>query len=218
MSPIRIDIWSDFVCPFCYMGEALLQQALQDYDDADQVTIRYHSYQLMPELPTDTAMNSTEMLVQHKGMAREQAEAANAQVTGRAASLGLDYRLEQSIAANTRTAHRLTHYAAEHGTQRTLVRRLFAAHFTEGLNLGDADTLADLAAEAGLNREAAYGVVVGDDYAAAVDADIAQAKQIGASGVPFFVFNQRLALSGAQPVEAFKDALRQAAEEPAERL
>ena len=212
MSPIRIDIWSDFVCPFCYMGEALLQQALQDYDDADQVTIHYHSYQLMPDLAPEAAMNSTELLVQQKGMAREQAEAANAQVTERAASVGLDYRLEQSIATNTRTAHRLTHYAAEHGKQRALVRRLFAAHFTEGLHVGDADTLADLAAEVGLDRDAAYAVVVGDDYATAVDADIAQAQQIGVTGVPFFVFNQRLALSGAQPVKAFQQALQQATE------
>ena len=213
MSPIRIDIWSDFICPFCYMGEALLQQALQDYD-ADQVTIQYHSYQLMPDLPTDTAMNSTELLVTHKGMPREQAEAANAQVTERAASVGLDYQLEQSIVTNTRTAHRLTHYAAEHGRQHRLVRRLFAAHFTEGSHVGDADTLADLAAEAGLDRDAAHAVVVGDHYSADVDADIAQAQQIGVSGVPFFVFNQRLALSGAQPVEAFQQALQQAQEQP----
>lgn len=216
MSPIRIDVWSDFVCPFCYMGEALLEQALKDCDDAEKVSIHYHSYQLMPDLPADSAMNSTEMLVQEKGMAREQAEAANAQITERAATLGLDYQLDKSIATNTRTAHRLTHYAAEHGKQHALVRRLFPAHFTEGLNVGDADTLADLAAEVGLDRDEARAVVVGDDFGAEVDADIAQAKQIGVSGVPFFVFNQRLALSGAQPVEAFHDALRQAAEEPAE--
>lgn len=213
MSPIRIDVWSDFVCPFCYMGEALLAQALENYNDADQVSIHYHSYQLMPEMPADTAMNSTEMLVQEKGMPREQAEAANAQVTERAASLGLDYRLDQSISTNTRTAHRLTHYAAEHGGQHQLVRRLFAAHFTEGLHISDPDTLADLAAEVGLDREGAHAVVVGDAYTAEVEADIAQARQIGISGVPFFVFNQRLALSGAQPVEAFRQALQQAAEE-----
>lgn len=217
MSAIRIDIWSDFVCPFCYMGEALLAQALESFEGADQVSVRYHSYQLMPELPADAAMNSTELLVQEKGMAREQAEAANAQVTQRAATLGLDYRLDQSIATNTRTAHRLTHYAAEHGQQHQLVRRLFAAHFTEGLHIGDPETLADLAAAVGLDRSGAHAVAVGEEYTSEVDADIAQAGQLGVSGVPFFVFNQRLALSGAQPVEAFQQALQRAAEEAADR-
>ncbi|GAA1813319.1 DsbA family oxidoreductase [Nesterenkonia flava] len=206
---MRIDVWSDFVCPFCYMGEALLQQALESYEH--EVEIHYHSYQLMPELSPETAISPTDLLVEERGMEPAQAAAANAQVTERAASLGLDYRLDQALATNTRTAHRLSHYAAEKGLQHELVRRLFAAYFTEGKHLGDADTLADLAAEVGLDREEARGVVVGDAYAQQVDADISLARKMQITGVPFFVFNDRVAVSGAQPAEVFQQALRQAA-------
>ncbi len=205
---MKIDVWSDFVCPFCYMGEALLQQALKTYDG--EVSITYHSYQLMPELAEDTAINPTDLFVQERGMDPEQAAAANAQVTQRAATLGLQYRLDQALAVNTRTAHRLSHFAAEHGKQHQLVRALFDAYFTQGLNLREADTLADIAAQVGLDRERARAVVVGDDYSQQVEADIQQAQRLQISGVPFFVFNERLAVSGAQPVEVFQQALQQA--------
>lgn len=202
-------MWSDMVCPFCYMGEAALQQALESH--GGEVEVHHHSYQLMPDLSPETAMTPTELLVAERGMGREQAEAANAQVSQRAAELGLDYRLEQAQATNTRTAHRMAHFAADHGLQQAMVRRLFAAYFTEGRHIGDPDTLADLAAEVGLDRDAAREVAVGDAYDDRVDQDAEQARRLGIGGVPFFVFDERLAVSGAQSVEVFQQALREAA-------
>ncbi|MDP9822135.1 DsbA family oxidoreductase [Nocardioides massiliensis] len=202
---VVVDVWSDVMCPFCYIGDALLAQAAEKFEQP--VEIRYHSYQLMPHLPHGEAADLNELLAREKGMSREQAQSMNAQVSARAASVGLDFHTDQAIATNTRTAHRLTHFAAEHGKQHALVDRLFRAYFSDGLHTGDREVLADLAAEVGLDRDAALAVIDSDAHSDAVDTDIALARQIGISGVPFFVFDGKYAVSGAQPVEAFTQAL-----------
>lgn len=204
---IVVDVWSDVMCPFCYMGDALLDQALERFEHAEAVSVRYHSFLLMPDLPVDTAVNLDDLLVTQRGLSRAQAKAMNAQVAARGRQVGLDYRFDRAIATNTRRAHELSHFAKRHGRQHDMIRRLFKAYFTDGLNVGDRDTLADLAAEIGLDRDAAATSLASGEFAAAVDADLLQARQLGITGVPFFVFNQAYAVSGAQPVEAFGQVL-----------
>lgn len=203
-----VDVWSDVMCPFCYMGDTLLDQALQKFPHASGVEVRYHSFLLMPQLTDDDApVNPAQLLSAKHGMPLEQAQALNDQVTQRAKQIGLDYHFERAQAVNTRTAHQLSHFAATRGKQHEMVRRLFEAYFTEGLNVADHQVLADLAAEVGLDRAAALAALADGEFADEVEADIQQARQYGITGVPFFVFAGKYAVSGAQPVEAFVQAL-----------
>ena len=202
---VTVDVWSDVVCPFCFLGDTLLAQAVER--SGRPVEIRYHSFQLMPELPAGPGRDVVEVLVDTKGVSREQAEAMNAQVAARAATVGLDLRFDRALVANTRDAHRLLHLAARHDLQPAMAQRLFRAYFTEGLDLGSLDVLVDLAAEVGLDAAEARRVLASDELADAVDADIAWARGLGISGVPFFVLDGRYAVSGAQPPEVFDQAL-----------
>jgi predicted DsbA family dithiol-disulfide isomerase len=203
-----VDVWSDVMCPFCYMGDALLEQALEKFPHASGVEVRYHSFLLAPELSDgDAPVSPSEMLSAKHGMPLEQARAMNEQVTERARQVGLDYHLDRAQTVSTRTAHRLSHFAATRGKQHEMVRRLFEAYFTEGLNIGDHQVLAGLAADVGLDRDAALAALTSGEFADNVEADLQQARQYGINGVPFFVFAGKYAVSGAQPVEAFLQAL-----------
>ncbi|MFD2027915.1 DsbA family oxidoreductase [Promicromonospora aerolata] len=203
-----VDVWSDVMCPFCYMGDTLLDQALQKFPHATGVEVRYHSFLLMPDLADDAApVSPSELLSAKHGVPLEQAQAMNDQVTERARQVGLDYHLDRAQAVGTRTAHQLSHFAATQGKQHEMVRRLFEAYFTEGLNIADHQVLAGLAADVGLDRDAAGAALTSGEFADAVEADIQQARQYGIQGVPFFVFGGKYAVSGAQPVEAFLQAL-----------
>jgi predicted DsbA family dithiol-disulfide isomerase len=210
---IQIDIWSDVMCPFCYMGDTLLDQALARFDHSDEVGITYHSFLLMPDLPVDQPMSTAEMFDKYKGFPPEQTAQMHAQLTARGKELGLDYQFDKSIAVNMLAAHELSHFAKAHGRQHEMIQRLFRAHFTEGLNVGDLQVLADLAAEIGLDRDDALAALTSHEYAADVDADLRQARELGIQGVPFFVFNMKYAVSGAQPVEAFAQVLDKVWEE-----
>lgn len=209
-APIVVDIWSDIMCPFCYMGDALLHQAAEAC--GQDLEIRYHSFQLMPHLPADHAVDLAELLEKERGFPRAQAAEMNRQVAARAAQVGLTYNMDEAVATNTRAAHRLIHFAGRHGRQYAMVERLFRAYLTDGLNIGDHAVLASLAAEIGLDRHAAEEALAGDAFGDMVDADIAQAREIGINGVPFFVFNGKYAVSGAQPVDVFRQVLAKAAE------
>ena len=202
-----VDVWSDIMCPFCYMGDTLLARALELFPHRASVDVRYHSYQLMPDLPVHRSTGLVELLVREKGIPRAQAEAMNASVASRGKQLGLDYRFDRAIAVNTRAGHRLSHFAEHEGRQHALMLRLFRAYFTDGLHIGDYEVLADLAAEVGLDRAAALRALENGEFAADVDADIAEARSIGITGVPFFIFGGTHAVSGAQPVETFTLAL-----------
>ena len=202
---IVVDVWSDVVCPFCYLGETLLSQAVER--SGRPVEVRYHSFQLMPELPPGPGRDVVDVLGELRGISRDQAEAMNAQVAARGAELGLELRFERALVANTRDAHRLLHLARAHDLQHALARRLFRAYFTDGLDLGDHDVLVDLATEVGLERDHVAQVLAGSAHADDVDADIAWARRLGISGVPFFVLDGKYAVSGAQPPELFDQAL-----------
>lgn len=205
-----VDVWSDIMCPFCYMGDALLAQALERFPHAASVDVRYHSCQLMPHLPADHAVNVNELLVREKGFPRAQAEAMNAQIASRGKELGLDYQFDRALAVNTRAAHRLSHFAKREGKQHALMLRLFRAFFTEGLHLGRHEVLADLAADVGLDRTAAEGALANGAFEEEVKVDEQQARELAISGVPFFVLDGTYAISGAQPVDALRKALETA--------
>ena len=203
--PITVDVWSDVVCPFCYLGDATLQQAVGESPQASSIQVRYHSFQLNPDV-TET-MPTYEYLANRRGFPMAQVKASHQMFQTRGAELGLDYRFDQALVANTRDAHRLIHFAKTQGREHEMVLRLFRAEFTDGLDVSDHAVLADLAAEVGLDRAAAVQVLVSGAPAAAFQADIEAAQQLGITGVPFFVFDNKRAVSGAQPLELFKRAL-----------
>ena len=205
---ITIDIWSDVMCPFCYLGDAYLGLALEQFPQADLVDIRYHSFLLMPELPKDAAINLDDLLVTKRGLPRTQAEAMNAQVAERGKDVGLDYRFDRATATNMRAAHELSHFALSQGRQHDMIQRLFKAYFSDGLNVGDQEVLVGLAEEIGLDPARARAALASGEFADAVESDIEQAQRFGITGVPFFVFNSKYGVSGAQPVEAFLEVLQ----------
>ncbi|TDD21377.1 DsbA family oxidoreductase [Kribbella turkmenica] len=213
---MRIDVWSDVVCPWCYIGKRRLEQALAE--TGDQAEIVWHSFQLDPSATNDDPRDLPTRLGEKYGRGRDWGVQANAHVTEIAAELGLEYHLDHAKSANTVDAHRLLHLAgdlADAGqvsadTQGRLKERLLKAYFTDGLPVGDHATLTALAEEAGLPADRAAEVLASTAYAEAVAADQAQALAYGANGVPFFVIDEKYGVSGAQPVEVFREALRRA--------
>lgn len=208
--PMIVDIWSDIACPFCYLGDTHLALALERFPHRGNVEVRYHSYLLMPELAADTKVGMNELLASKRGMPPEQAAAMNAQISERGAAVGLEYRMQDAIATNTRAAHRLSHFAATRGKQHEMMIRLFEAYFAEGKFVGDYEVLSTLAAEVGLDRAEALAALESGAHETEVDVDLAQAQQLQITGVPFFVFDGKYAVSGAQPVEGFVQALETA--------
>ena len=207
-TPMTVDVWSDVMCPFCWMGDRHLELALEEFSHRDDVKITYHSYQLMPDYPENSPLPSAEAVAKQKGMPVEQFKQMNDGVAQRGAEVGLDYNFDQALTVNSRRAHRLSHFAEQQGVQHELMQNLFKAYFTDGKNVEDREVLADLAAEVGLDRDEALANMDNEDLDHAVQADINQALQIGVQGVPFFVFNNKYAVSGAQPQQVFQQALK----------
>lgn len=205
---LKIDIWSDIYCPWCYIGKRRLEKALTQFEHRDQVEINWHSFQLDPEAPAEYPGSINAMLADKKGISPQRAEQLHAHLTALAAQEGLDYRFDKVRVGNSLNAHRLMHFAAQHNLQGQMKERLFHAYFTEGLPVGDPETLAKLGAEVGLDIEAVRQMLAGPDFTDAVYDDHREALQIGVQGVPFFVFAQKYAVSGAQPVEVFTTALQ----------
>jgi predicted DsbA family dithiol-disulfide isomerase len=208
---VKVEIWSDVVCPWCYIGKRRFERALAAFEHRDELDVEWRSFELDPRAAREpSGEDPVERLARKYGMTREDALAAQARVTGLAAQEGLAYRLDAARPANTFDAHRLLHLAAERGVQAAAEERLFAAYFTEGRSLGDPETLVALAAEVGLDEAAAREVLHGDAYADAVAGDEREASELGISGVPFFVIDRRYGISGAQPAELIQQALEQA--------
>ena len=212
ISTLRIDIWSDLVCPWCYIGKRRLEHALDQLELDESIEIVHRSFQLNPSAPAGTTSKRREYLMKKYGWSEAQAEKIDADMEARAAGDGLEYHLgAEGLTGNTFDAHRLVHLALARGTQGAAVERFFRAYFTEQRSLFDRDSLTPLAVDAGLDAGEVRRVLAGTDYADAVTEDMRVAQELGVSGVPFFVFNQRLGLSGAQPVEVFVEAITQAA-------
>lgn len=210
-TPIAIDVWSDIACPWCYIGKRRLEQALARFaeaDDAPAVVVTYHSFQLMPDAPVDHPAGTADYLARHKGMSLADAQRMMDHVSGVAAEVGLAYDMAAVQMTNTLTAHRLLHLARHRGVQGALKERLLAAHFVEGRHVGRDDQLTELAVEVGLDRAEVVDVLAdAGRHAEEVQADVDQARRYGIGGVPFFVVDQRYGVSGAQPVDAFLEAL-----------
>ena len=207
MAPLTVEIWSDVVCPWCYVGKRRFESALADFEHRDEVQTIWRSFQLDPNAPPERRVSSAEHLAGKYGMSVEQAERSNAQMTELAASEGLEYHLDRTRGGNSFDAHRLIQLAADHDLQDAMKERLMRAYFTEGEPVGDLDTLARLAGEVGVDAEP---VLAGDGYADAVLADVELAARIGIRGVPYFVLDRRFGVSGAQPVELLLQALEKA--------
>ncbi|NVI86811.1 DsbA family oxidoreductase [Actinomadura sp. BRA 177] len=205
---MRVEFWSDVICPWCYIGKRQFEHALQDFEHRDQVEVVHRSFQLDPSFPHGETVDVADMLAGKYGMPREQAVAMNQQMEERAAGVGLEYHLKDGRAGNTADAHRLVHLAAKHGLQDELVEALYKAHFTDRRSIFDHDSLTKIAKETGLNgvRE----TLSSGTFTAEVEADQREARDLGATGVPFFVIDRRYGISGAQPPEAFTQALTRA--------
>jgi len=208
---MRVDIWSDLVCPWCYVGKRRFERALVRFDHRDEVEVVYRSFQLNPAAPRDTTSSRSEMLMRKYRRSPDQVVEMNARMTQTAAAEGLEFNLEGTLTGNTFDAHQLVHIAHAHGLQDAAVERLFRAYFTEQQSVFDQQTLVNLGADAGLNRDEVAAALRDNRYALAVDADIDIAHRLGVSGVPFYVINDRYGISGAQAPEAFLDVLQRAA-------
>lgn len=206
---MNVEIWSDISCPWCYIGRRRFEAALAQFEHRDAVSVTWRSFQLDPNAPRAYPGGINEMVMQHLGVSRERAEALHAQVTGLAAAEGLDYHFERVQPANTFDAHRLIHFAAAHGLQSEMKERLQRAYFTEGQLISDPATLTRLAEEVGLDAEEAARALTDPQTAAAVRADLRKAQRYGVDGVPFFLFEGKYAVSGAQPTALFVQALHQ---------
>lgn len=202
-----IDVWSDVVCPWCYIGRRRLQEALAAREDVGEVTVRHRAFQLQPDAPRGVAVPMAEHLAAKYGVSPQEAKAMQDNVTDVARSVGLEFHLDRTLFGNTEDAHRLLLWAGDHGGQDELLERMYAAYFTQGRSLFDEDSLLELVREAGLDAAAAQQVLRGDAYREAVHRDGSAARDLGANGVPFFVFDQRFGISGAQPLEVFTRTL-----------
>lgn len=210
---MKIEVWSDYVCPFCYIGKRELENAIEKTGFQDQVDIELKSYQLSPDSPATSEESIYEVLAKKYGTTIEQVKAQTAGIIDRAATLGLNYQYENMKPANTFKAHRLAKYAESVGKGAEMSERLLQAYFIENQEIGLTDILVGLGVEIGLERQAVEDVLNDGSFADEVLSDIQEASQIGIRGVPFFVFNGKYAISGAQPGEVFENAVRQVAQE-----
>jgi predicted DsbA family dithiol-disulfide isomerase len=212
---MRVDIWSDVICPWCYIGKRRFEAALGRFDHRDDVEVVWHSFELDPSAPARREGNLADLLAAKYGMSRNQALDANANITKLAAAEGLDYHLERAQPGNTFDAHRLIHLAEKHGLQAEMKERLLRGYFSDGMAVGDPDALVGAAVEVGLDNDEVGNVLDSDAYSDTVRADEAHAARLGISGVPFFVLGNRYGVSGAQPPDAILGALDQAWQERA---
>ncbi|MFP7366134.1 DsbA family oxidoreductase [Corynebacterium callunae] len=213
---MKIEVWSDIMCPFCYIGKKRLDDALAEFEHNDRVEVEYKSFELMPGLETYPLRSDVEMLAETKGMPVEQAKQMNARVQEMAHSAGLEMNHDDTVAANTINAHRLTHFAKEQGKQVEVAQALFKAHFVEGHNVDDIDELVAIAEATGLDGTKTREVLESDAYTNEVQQDVFEARQLGVQGVPFFVFDRKYAISGAQQSEVFADTVEKSFAEWAE--
>ena len=214
--PIKIDVWSDIACPWCYIGKRNLESGLAvaaQSADAPVVEVTYHSYELSPDTPVDFDGSEIDFLAGHKGMPAEQVKQMLENVTGVAANAGLEYNFDILKHTNTVKAHELLHFAKEQGVQPEMKERLMRAYFSARSHGGRVEDLAVLASEVGLDADATREALTSGRFTAAVRADQAQAQAYGINGVPFFVIDGKYGVSGAQPAEAFTQILQQVWEE-----
>lgn len=204
---MKIEIWSDIACPWCFIGKRRFETALDGFAHRDDVEVEWRSYQLDPSLPDHYAGTETEYLSQAKGLPADQVRQMFDHVTAQAADEGLDYDFDSIVVANSFTAHRFLHLAKTRGVMSQAKEELLSGHFEKGRNIGDVDYLAEVDQSVGIDADETRRILATDEYTAEVKADFAEAQALGANGVPFFVIDRKYGISGAQPPEVFSQAL-----------
>jgi Predicted dithiol-disulfide isomerase involved in polyketide biosynthesis len=207
---MKIEIWSDVVCPFCYIGKRKLEKALDKFPLKDQVEIEWKSFQLNPEEKTNPSINTLEHLAQSKGWSMDQTREITSNVVEMAKEQGLEFDFEKAKVANTKNAHRLIHFAKQQGKGGEMKERLLKAYFSDGENVDDPNTLIKLGAEIGLKESEIKSMLASNQFDDAVDQDIYESRLIGVRGVPFFVLDRKFGISGAQPDEVFEETIEKA--------
>jgi predicted DsbA family dithiol-disulfide isomerase len=206
---MRVDIWSDVICPWCYVGKARFEKALSTFDHRDEVEVVYHAFELDPSYPSDQHETSLAMLSRKYGMSEADARAADSRLAGLAAAEGLGFDPERPV-GNTFDIHRVLQLGLAKGVQGELLSALNQAYFAQARQVFDRDVISEIAAGAGLDAAVVGEVLDGDTFADEVRQDEAQAGQLGISGVPFYVLDMALGVSGAQPTQVLTSALDQA--------
>ncbi|WP_274308383.1 DsbA family oxidoreductase [Solibacillus daqui] len=210
---MKIEVWSDYVCPFCYIGKTQLEHVLEQAGYGEAIEVELKSYLLDPTVKEDASEPIYEGLQQKYGMSIEEVKKMTQNVVARASEVGLAFNFDDMKNANTVKAHRLAKWAETKDKGKAFSERVLKAYFTEGQLIGHDETLLNLAEEVGLERQQAQAVLANDDYLAEMQQDIAIAQQLGVRGVPFFVIDQKYGISGAQPKEVFEQAIEKAAQE-----
>lgn len=206
---MKVEIWSDVMCPFCYIGKRNFETALKQFANRDHIEVVWKSYLLDPTMPEDMASTEsyTDYLVKHKGMSASQVGGMLDNVTKSAKQAGLTYNFDKAVIASSLRAHKLIQFAKTKGLGDQIEERLFHAYFTEGKNIADLGTLTHIGKEIGLDETELKTAFTDEKYAALVNQDIQEAREVGVQGVPFFVLDRKYAVSGAQPAQAFLENL-----------
>lgn len=207
---MQVEIWSDVICPWCFIGKRRFEMALANFEHRDSVHVIWRSFELDPNSPALYPVSLEEMLSHKYGVSLQQATAMNVRVSALAKEVGLDYHLSKARPGNTFDAHRLLHFAASKQLANQASERLMQAYFSESLAVGDRASLARLAPEFGIAENEVMSMLQSDAFGRDVRADEARAAELGISGVPFFLFDGKARISGAQPVEVFAEALQKA--------
>ena len=210
---MKIEVWSDYVCPFCYIGKRQLEMAINESGYEGQIEIELKSFLLDPTTPTDTEQSVYEALAEKYKTTEEQIKSMTENVALRAKEVGLLYQFDTMKNANTVAAHRLAKWAKEKGLSAELSERILKGYFLEGAAIGKHEVLLQLAEEVGLNKDEAREILNSNQFADDVEQDIAEAQNLGVRGVPFFVVDRKYGISGAQAQELFNETIKKAAEE-----
>lgn len=206
---MKVDIWSDVRCPFCYIGKRKFENALEKFPHKNDVEVNWHSFELDPSLETNTGVSAIEHISEIKGISKVQAERMQEHVINVAKEVGLDFDFKKSVVANSFNAHRLIQFAKTKGLGNEIEEQLFKAHFTEGKNIDDKETLIQTGMAIGLDGNEIREMLASDAFAKEVKQDEMHAQSIGVRGVPFFVLNDKYAVSGAQSPDTFLEVLNQ---------
>lgn len=207
---MKVEIWSDFVCPFCFIGKTYYEQALAQFPHRDRIETIYRSFELDTSEQTGKLTPTVDVLAKKYGMPIEQVKAMQAQITNQAAQAGLTFNFENMMSVNTFDGHRLSVYAQKQGKGKQFTEVLFKAYFTDNAIISDHKILTDVAAQIGLDKAEVDQILQSSKYAEEVRQEEQEASQLGVQGVPFFVFDRKYAVSGAQPVQVFIDTLQRA--------
>ena len=205
--PIKVDIWSDVQCPWCYIGKRKFEGGAAEFDG--DVEVEYHSFELSPDTPVEFEGTPMDYLAQRRGLPLEQVEEMLARVTGIAESVGLDYDYDHVHQTNTVISHELLHFAKAHGRQLEMKERLLKAYFINGEHVGRIPDLVEIAVDLGYDRAEVTEALESHRYLADVKADVALAQEYGIQGVPFFVIDGKYGVSGAQEAATFANVLEQ---------